>query len=344
MNIKDNSNRYSKQILMPEIGEKGQERLNKSSVLVAGCGALGSMISNSLVRAGVGFVRIVDRDFIELNNLPRQVMFDEEDIRKGLPKAVAAAEKLRLINSDVRIEPVVADLNSGNIETLMKGIDLVLDGTDNFETRFLVNDACIKLGIPWIYGGVVSTNGMSYTIIPGKTPCFKCFMGTIPAPGSTPTCDTVGVLGMAVSITASIEAIEAVKLLTGNHDSLIKKLIYVDAWQGTWKLIDLKKSNTPCTVCDERRFEFLEQKKETRTASLCGQNAVQITPAKTDKISFKNLADRLKAVGTVTHNDYMLKLRIEPYEFTIFPDGRTIVKGTSDETTAKNLLSKYIGM
>jgi molybdopterin-synthase adenylyltransferase len=344
MNNRNLTDRYSKQILMPEIGAKGQERLGKSSILIVGCGALGTVIANSLVRAGVGFVRILDRDFIELNNLPRQVLFDEEDIRKGLPKSVAAAEKLRLINSEVKIDPVVADLTSENIEEIMQDIDLVLDATDNFETRFLINDACVKLGIPWIYGGVVSTNGMSYTIIPGKTPCFKCFMGSVPKPGTSPTCDTVGVLGMTVSIIASIEATEALKILIGDYDALIKKLIYVDPWYGSWKLIDLKKGDKPCSVCDERQFEFLEQKRGTRATSLCGQNSIQITPAKVSAISFDNLADRLRAVGTVSHNEYMLKLRVEPYEFTIFPDGRAIVKGTGDETLAKTLLSKYIGM
>jgi molybdopterin/thiamine biosynthesis adenylyltransferase len=340
-NIKD---RYSRQILMPEIGLKGQERLSKSSVLIVGCGALGTVIANSLVRAGVGFVRIIDRDFIELNNLPRQILFDEEDIRKGLPKAIAAAEKLRLINSDVKIEPIVADLTSGNIEELIKDVDLVLDGTDNFETRFLINDACVKLGIPWIYGGVVSTNGMSYTIIPGKTACFKCIIGNIPEHGSSPTCDTVGVLGMAVGIIASIEAIEAVKLLIGDHDALIKKLIYIDAWYGTWKMIDIQKKGKSCSVCDERKFDFLEQNKGMRTAILCGQNAVQISPPKAGSLSMEDLADRLNAVGSVNYNKYMLKFKVEPYEFTIFPDGRAIIKGTDDEAIAKNLLSKYIGM
>jgi molybdopterin/thiamine biosynthesis adenylyltransferase len=344
MNNKDLTNRYSKQILMPEIGEKGQERLSKSSVLIAGCGALGTVIANSIVRAGAGFVRIIDRDFIEYNNLPRQVLFDEEDIKKGLPKAVAAAEKLRLINSDIKIEPVVADLTSENIEHLMKGMDIVIDGTDNFETRFLINDACVKLGVPWVYGGVVSTSGMSYAIIPGKTPCFKCFISKVPPPGSTPTCDTVGVLGMAVNIVASIEVVEAIKILIGDFDALIKKLIVVDPWYGTWKLIDLKKSDTRCSVCDDRQFEFLEQKRGTRTTSLCGQNSVQIIPPKADRISFEDLAGRLKSVGNATYNKYMLKLKVDQYEFTIFPDGRAIVKGTNDESAAKTLLSKYIGM
>lgn len=336
--------RYFKQALLKEIGEKGQERISNSSVLIAGCGALGTVIANSMVRAGVGHIRIIDRDFIELDNLPRQVLFDEEDIKKGLPKAVAAAEKLRLVNSEIEIKPVVTDLNAGNIVELMKDVDLVLDGTDNFETRFLINDACVKLGIPWIYGGVVSTNGMSYTIIPGKTACFKCFIGDIPKSGSLPTCDTVGVLGMVVSIIASIESIEAVKLLIGDYDSLIKKLIYVDAWYGTRKLINIQKEDRSCSVCDEKKFDFLEQNKGTRTAILCGQDAVQISPPKAGLLSLENLAGRLSSVGNVNYNKYMLKFKVEPYEFTIFPDGRAIIKGTDDETLAKTLLSKYIGM
>ncbi|MFH0976731.1 MAG: ThiF family adenylyltransferase [Spirochaetota bacterium] len=251
------ANRYSRQILIPEIGERGQERLGKSSVLIAGCGGLGTVLANSMVRAGVGNVRIVDRDFVELDNLPRQVLFDEEDMKKRTPKAVAASDKLRLINSEISIEPVVARLTSDNIESLMKDVDLVLDGTDNFETRFLINEASIKLGIPWIYAGVVSTVGMSFSIIPGSTPCFKCFIDKVPQPGTTPTNATAGVLGMAVNITASIEATEAIKVLIGDYDSLIKKLVYFDVWYGTWKLIDLKKGSNPCSVCDERRFDFL---------------------------------------------------------------------------------------
>jgi adenylyltransferase/sulfurtransferase len=338
------TNRYFKQLLLAEIGEEGQKRLNGASAVVAGCGALGTVIANSLVRSGVGKVTIVDRDFIELDNLPRQVLFDEDDIRRGLPKAIAAAGKLRLINSEITIEPVVADLTAENIEQIIKGTDIVLDGTDNFETRFLINDACVKLGIPWIYAGVVATYGMSFTIIPGKTPCLQCFIGELPGPGDSPTCDTVGVLGTAVNMVASVEVTEGLKILMGKQDSLINKLIYIDVWYGTWKVFELKKDSKRCPVCDDRQFAFLEQKKGTRLTSLCGQNAVQISPPVLTSVYFRDLASRLRPHGEVSYNDYMLKFTIKPYEFTVFHDGRTIIKGTTDESEAKILFSKYIGV
>jgi len=338
------TDRYFKHILLAEIGEEGQKKLSGASAVVAGCGGLGTVIANSLVRFGVGKVTIVDRDFIELDNLSRQILFDEEDIRRGLPKAIAAAEKLRLINSEITVEPVVADLTAENIEQIIKGAGIVLDGTDNFETRFLINDACVKLGIPWIYGGVVATYGMSFAIIPGETPCLKCFITELPGPGSTPTCDTVGVLGTAVNMVASIEVTEALKIILGKQEALIKKLIYLDVWYGTWSLFELKKEDKRCPVCDDRQFAFLEQKKGTRLATLCGQNAVQVSPPAATGVSFKDLASRLASSGDVSYNDYMLRFTIEPYEFTVFPNGRTIIKGTTDESAAKTLFAKYIGV
>jgi len=338
------TNRYFKQILLEEIGGEGQKRLNGSSAVVAGCGALGSVICNSLVRAGVGRVTIVDRDFIELDNLPRQMLFDEEDIKRGLPKAIAAAEKLRRINSEITVVPVVADLTVENIEKIIKGSDVVLDGMDNFETRFLINDACVKLGIPWIYGGVVATYGMSFSIIPGETPCLRCFINELPGPGSTPTCDTVGVLGTAVNMVGSIEVTEGLKILLGKYDLLIKKLVYIDVWQGIWNLYEIKKDANRCSVCDDRKFSFLDQKKGTRLTSLCGQNAIQVSPPASAGVSFHDLALRLQPHGEVSYNDYMLRFTIKPYEFTVFHDGRTIIKGITDESEAKILFSKYIGV
>ena len=337
------TNRYFKQILLAEIGEEGQKRLKGSSAVVAGCGGLGTVIANSLVRAGVGRVIIVDRDFIELDNLPRQVLFDEDDIRKELPKAIAAAEKLRRINSEIIIEPVVADLTAENIEQIIKAADIVFDGTDNFETRFLINDACVKLGIPWIYAGVVATYGMIFSIIPGETPCLKCFISELPGPGESPTCNTVGVLGTAVNMVASIEVTEGLKILAGKRDSLIRKLIYIDAWHGTWDIFEIKKGDKRCPVCDDRQFTFLEKRKGTLLANLCGQNAVQISPPVSASISFRDLASRLKPHGEVSYNDYMLRFTREPYEFTVFHDGRTIIKGTTDESEAKVLFLKYFG-
>jgi molybdopterin/thiamine biosynthesis adenylyltransferase len=250
--------RYSKQVLLQEIGGEGQRRLNGSSVLLVGCGGLGTVIANSLARAGVGRIRIIDPDCIELDNLQRQILFDESDIKRGLPKASAAAEKLRLINSTITIEPVIEKLTADNVEKVMRDVDLVLDGTDNFETRLLINEACVKYNRPWIYGGVVSTYGMSYTIIPGETLCFRCLVNELPRTCESPSCNTIGVLGTAVNIVASVEVTEALKILTGKKEALLRKLVYIDVWYGTWDLIELKKGRVNCPVCDDKKFDFFK--------------------------------------------------------------------------------------
>ncbi len=336
--------RYSRQMLLPEVGEAGQKKLLAASVAVIGCGALGTVVASSMVRAGVGRVKIVDRDYIELNNLQRQILFDEEDIARGLPKAVAAAEKLRRVNSQVRIEPLVADVNPGNVEEIIGDVDLVLDGTDNFETRFLVNDACVKHGIPWVYGAVIATYGMTMVILPHRTPCFRCFLAEMPAPGSTPTCDTVGVLGPAVNIVASLEVTEGLKLLMGKEEELHGRLLYVDAWAGTLEQLELEKRDGLCPACDLGQFEFLEAREGSYLTSLCGREAVQVNVRGEAKVSFPGLAERLNSVGQVTFNDYMLRFRVDSYELTVFPDGRTIVKGTTDEAVARTLYARYIGL
>jgi len=336
--------RYSRQLLLSKVGREGQEKLLSSIVAVIGCGALGTVIASSLVRAGVGRVKIVDRDYIELNNLQRQVLFDEEDIARGLPKAIAAAEKLHKVNSQVEIEPLVADVNPGNVEEIIGDVDLVLDGTDNFETRFLINDACVKHGIPWIYGAVIVTHGMTMVIIPHRTPCFRCFLAEMPAPGSTPTCDTAGVLGPAVNIVASLEVTEGLKLLMGKEEELHGRLIYMDAWRGTMEQLELEKRDEPCPVCDLGRFEFLEAGKGSYLTSLCGREAVQINVRGEARVSFPDLAARLNSVGQVIFNDYMLRFRVDSYDLTLFPDGRTIVEGTADEAVARSLYATYVGL
>lgn len=332
-----NTNRYFKQALLSEIGEEGQKKLSASTAVVAGCGGLGTVIANGIVRAGVGTVRIVDRDFIELDNLARQILFDEEDICRGLPKAIAAAEKLRLINSTVSIEPVVSDMVPENIESIIRGADIVIDGTDNFETRFLINDACVKRNIPWIYGGVIATCGMSYTIIPGRTPCFQCLQEEMPGPGKSPTCDTVGVLGTAVSVIAAIQVTESLKVLMGNRDVLLGKLVYVDVWNGQWELLDIKKGEKPCPVCDEGIFVHLEKNYGIRTTTLCGQNAIQISSPLTNAIPLPELALRLRACGEVRYNEYMLRFNAEACEFTVFPDGRINHQGDQRRIPGKDL-------
>ena len=336
--------RYARQTLLPEIGREGQERLISSKAAVIGCGALGTVIANSLVRTGVGSVKIVDRDYIELNNLQRQVLFDEDDIASGLPKAIAAAEKLKRVNSEVHVEPLVTDLNASNVEEIVRDVDVVLDGTDNFEARFLINDACVKHHIPWVYGAVIATHGMTMAIVPHSTACFRCFLAAAPAPGTTPTCDTVGVLAPTVNIVASLEIVEALKLLMGREEELHGGLMYVDAWEGRLERMEVSKGTSDCPTCDLGQFDFLESREGSHVTSLCGREAVQVNVRGAAHVSFAQLAERLRSAGEVSFNDYMLRFRVDAYELTVFADGRTIVKGTTDEAQARALFSRYVGV
>ena len=335
--------RYARQILLPGIGEAGQRKLLRAKGVIIGCGALGTVIANTLARAGVGRIVIADRDFIELNNLQRQILFDEEDIARGLPKAVAAAEKLRRVNSSIRIEAVVADVHFGNIETLIKGADIVLDGTDNFETRYLINDACVRNDIPWIYGGVIAGHGMSMTIVPHKTPCLRCLFTDVPPPGMMETCDTAGVLGPIVGAIASVESAEAIKLLTG-QGRLNEGLITVDLWENVFETIALPTRTEGCPACGAGNYEFLSAREGTHTTILCGHNAVQVSVRSAVRIDFAELARRLAPVGRVSFNEFMLRLTADGHEMTVFPDARAIVKGTTDESLAKTLYAKYVGV
>ncbi|MGA2796603.1 MAG: ThiF family adenylyltransferase [Thermoguttaceae bacterium] len=343
-NCKLQIERYIRQIRFPPLGEEGQRRLASARAMVCGCGALGSVIANTLVRAGVGGVRIVDRDFVELSNLARQTLFDEADAAAGLPKAVAAAEKLRRINSSVEIEPVVADVNHTNIERFCDGVDVILDGTDNFETRFLINDAAVKLRLPWIYGGCVGAEGQTMTIIPGETPCLGCLMQTCPQPGSTPTCDTAGILGPIVGVIASIEAVEAIKILSGNRQAISRQLTIVDLWQNRIKQVDVSRlrEQANCAACKRGEFTWLAGREGGRTAALCGRNAVQLSHPGAS-ISLADLAERLAGAGSVTLNQYLLRLQVPAYEITVFADGRAIISGTDDIAAARTIYAKYIG-
>ena len=335
--------RYRKQMLLKEIGDSGQRKLMKSRAVVIGCGALGTAIANTLVRMGVGFIVIADRDYIEIDNLHRQILFDEDDIREGLPKSVAAAVKLDKINPKIVITPFVTDINAGNIQDVIRGADCVIDGTDNFETRFLINDACHKLNIPWIYGGVVGTYGMSFTIIPGETACFRCFMRDAPKTGETETCDTAGVLATAVSIIASIETTEAVKILSGNKKDINRELVTVDIWNGVWKSFQIKK-DVNCPLCAKGNYDFLDERVSSKTVSMCGRNAIQITPGKKTIIGFKDIARKLEPIGKVSYNEYILKFSADGCEITLFTDGRAIIKGAKNEAAARTIFSKYIGL
>ncbi len=337
--------RYSRQMRFPPLGEEGQRQLAKSRVTICGCGALGTVLANHLVRAGVGHVRIIDRDFIETHNLQRQILFDENDVAQNLPKAEAAARKLRAINSNVEVQAVVTDIDHGNILELVSDADLILDGTDNFETRYLINDAAVKLNKPWIFGGVIGSEGQTMTIRPEITPCLRCVIETSPPPGMAPTCETAGVLGPAVSVIASFEAVEAIKLLTGRFDALNTELIMVDIWN--WQFRRLKiaglKGKVDCPTCVRKEFSWLEGTFGSHTTTLCGRNAVQVAVRRAESLNFNALADRLQSLGEVRYNQYMLKFATEGYEFTVFPDGRAIIKGTNEISRARSLYSQFIG-
>jgi adenylyltransferase/sulfurtransferase len=337
--------RYDRQARFAPLGEDGQQRLADGRALVCGCGALGSVIAETLVRAGVGLVRIVDRDFLELNNLQRQVLYDEQDVADGLPKAVAAANKLRRINSEITIEPVVADVTPHNIALLAGDVDVIVDGTDNFATRFLLNDFAVKQQRPWVYGGCIGAEGQTMTILPGETACLACLIAEAPPPGTTPTCDTAGILAPIVNVIASIEACEALKILSGRLDSVSRKLAIVDVWDNQARHMDLSKlrDSSDCRVCKHREFAWLAGERGDASAVLCGRNAVQISAPLGSTLSLENLAQRLAGVGHIQQNAFLLRLTVDGYVLTVFPDGRTIVAGTNDITTARTLHARYIG-
>jgi len=334
--------RYSRQVLFAGIGEQGQERLLASSAVLVGCGAIGAAAANLLVRAGVGRIRIVDRDFVEPSNLQRQTLFDEADARDALPKAVAAERKLRSINSSVTVAGVVADINPHNAEELFAGFDLILDGTDNFETRFLVNDFAVKSGIPWIYAAAVASYGLTMAIRPGVTACLACLLATErDARGLEETCDTVGVLGPIVNLIASLEVAEAVKLLAGREAALHGRLISCDVWSGRFQSVRVPR-NSQCAVCVRREFAYLDGEAQPHI-TMCGRDSVQIHE-RGRALDLGMLKNRLApTVDDVRHNEFLLRFRIAPYEMTVFADGRAILKGTKDPAVARSLYARYIG-
>lgn len=343
--MEDELARYARQIIYPGIGEEGQRALLAARVTIIGVGATGSVLANHLARAGVGHLRLVDRDYIELNNLQRQLLYDEDDIAAMLPKAVAAGRKLRRINSTIEIEDVVADVGPDNIRGLVADADVVLDGTDNFATRYLINDICVELGKPWVYCGVLAAYGMTMTIRPGVTPCLRCVMGEMPAPGTVPTCDTAGVVGPIVTLMGSIAATEAIKLIVGKG-SLNTGMIHVDLWEGTFDRFDLGGPRPDCPTCGQRQFAFLNAEVGARTTMLCGREAVQVSVAGVRGLDLGALAERWRAaqVGSVRANPYLVRAQIENYEFTVFPDGRAIIKGINDEAAAATLYARYVGL
>lgn len=335
--------RYLRQIIFAPLGEAGQGRLLDARVVLIGCGANGTVMANTLARAGVGALVIADRDFVELNNLQRQVLFDEDDVTRGTPKAIAAAEKLRRVNSSIQVDGVVADVNAENVEELIDGATLVMDGTDNFETRFLINDACVKHDITWIYAGAVASYGMTMTIVPHESACLRCLFQHEPPPGTLPTCDTAGVIAPIVNVMASIASAEAIKFLAG-AGARNAGLINIDLWENTFDAFSVARRDD-CPACGQGKYEYLEgERGGTMTAFLCGRNAIQVNPGRGHTLDLKRLAEQLHGVGEVSVNEYLLKLSIDNYELTIFPDARTIVKGTDDATVARSVYAKYVGV
>jgi molybdopterin/thiamine biosynthesis adenylyltransferase len=337
--------KYSRQILFAGIGEEGQQKLLGANAVLAGCGALGTVVANLLVRAGVGRLRIIDRDFVEPSNLQRQALFDEADAREALPKAVAAERRLRAINSDARVEGIVADLTAENCSELLGGFQLILDGTDNFQTRLLLNDASISLNVPWIYAAAVGSYGVTMTIRPGETACLACLLegdDKSAAIGAEATCDTAGVLNAAVGVIASVEAAEATKTLAGKPEALHGRLVSTDVWTGRFQSIRVARQ-TNCRACVRREFTYLEGEAQPHI-TMCGRDSVQIHE-RGRRLDLDELGRRiLKAsADSVHHNEFLLRFRIATYEMTVFPDGRAIVKGTTDPAIARSLYARYVG-
>lgn len=335
--------RYSRQVLFPGIGPEGQQKLLDSRVLVLGLGALGAAHAETLSRAGIGYLRLVDRDFVEFSNLQRQTLYTESDARERLPKAIAAAKRIDEINSEIKVEPVVADVNHTNIEELITDIDLVLDGTDNFQIRYLLNDACVKNQKPWIYGAAVSGYGTTMTIIPHETPCLRCIFEEIPPAGSSPTCDTAGVIQPIISAVSSVQTTEAFKLLTGNTEKLHGSILQIDIWNNDWRKIKSAQVNRECKTCVEKDFEFLDAESSEMFTTLCGRNAVQIRPAHSESIDLAGLSSKLSEHGITKFNEYLLRFEVEGYELTVFKDARAIIKGTDEPAVARSLYAKYVG-
>jgi len=342
-----NLQRYSKQVLFSGIGEAGQRALMQGRVLVCGCGALGTVLAEGMVRAGVGFVRVVDRDFVELSNLQRQVLFDEQDIAEQLPKAIAAGRKLAKINSGVEIEPIVADVSYENVLGFADGVDLILDGTDNFETRYLLNDVSLETGIPWIYGGCIGSHGQTMTILPGETACLRCLIDAVPEPGTVETCDTAGVLAAIINVIASLQVVDSLKILSGQRELIEQKLTVIDVWDGTFRRMNMQglRDRSGCPACHQGERVWLRGTQGSQTTILCGRNAVQVSPPSKTRLSFEDLETRLAGSGEINYNKYLFRIRLNEgdYEMTAFQDGRVIIKGTEDIPTAKTLYARYIG-
>jgi molybdopterin-synthase adenylyltransferase len=337
--------RYSRQILFPGIGEAGQERILRSRAVIVGCGALGTVQAIALARAGVGSLTIIDRDFVELSNLQRQWLFDQDDAEAGaaapLPKAVAAERKLKLINAAVRVEGIASDLTCANIEELVGEPDVILDGADNFETRYLINDYAVSRNLPWIYGAAIGSYGIMMPVIPGRTACLRCLYPD-PPEGVQPTCETAGVLGAITGVIASLQAADALKVLSGNASAVKPRITTIDVWDNHVRQSEQPPAAADCPACGAREFVYLNGSRRA-PISLCGRNAVQIHE-RSRPLDLRALQARLAPLGDVRANEFALRFFLKPYEMTIFPDGRAIIKGTTDTGLARSLYAQYVGI
>ncbi len=334
--------RYSRQVLFAPIAAAGQQRIGRASVVLVGCGALGTVGAEMLARAGVGRLRLIDRDFVEPSNLQRQSLFTEADAREGRPKAQAAQQALAAINSETRLEGVVRDLTARNIESSCEGFDVIVDATDNFETRFLVNDFAFKTGVPWVYGGCVGSAGMACVFRPGSTGCLCCLLPDPPRRGSLETCDTSGIIAPAVHSVAAFQVTQVLKLLVGEEPAA--ELFQMDIWEGSWRLLGLSQSrNAECRCCVGREFRYLEGRRQDQVVRLCGRNAVQVFPQENCDVDFARIARRLEGCGQVRSNDSLLRIEVDGYQIALFRDGRSIIKGTDDPAQARSVYDRYIG-
>jgi len=359
--------RYHRQTLLPGFGAAGQARLAASTAFIAGCGALGSVAADLLARAGVGRLIIADRDVVDLTNLQRQVLFDEQDVAEGIPKAEAARRRLAAVNSAIAVTAVIDDINYATIERHAAGADILIDGLDNFETRYLLNDFAVKHGVPYMYGGAVGTTGAALAILPhtahgdapwetgasgsAATPCLRCLFEEAPPPGASPTCDTVGVLASVVTTIASFEVTEALKVLTGNYERVCRTLLNVDVWANSLYQLDVDRvyEHGDCPSCKRRSFEYLEGARGSGATTLCGRDAVQLAhKGQQGDVNLEDIGARLQQHGQVTVNAYMLRAQItengRPYVLSVFPDGRAIVHGTAEASVARGVYAKYVGV
>jgi adenylyltransferase/sulfurtransferase len=332
--------RYSRQMRFAGIGEEGQKRISQARVAIVGCGALGSAQAEALARAGVGYIRVIDRDYIEESNLQRQLLFDEHDAEAAFPKAAAAAARMRAINSAIEVEPVVADLISSNAEKLLGDVQLILDGSDNFEVRYLINDFAVSHNVPWIYGAAVGSYGLKMPVFPGQTCCLRCMFREAPGRGQ-PTCETAGVLGPVTMTIAALQAADALKILSGHADQVARRITMIDVWDGEVHQTSQPGPDSECPACGLHEFTYLSETKPA-PISLCGRNAVQIH-AENSRVDLPDLAARLEPLGTVRINEFAVRAVIAPFDITVFKDGRAIIKGTNDIGVARSVYAKYVG-